>query len=106
MIGLICRWEEEGIPKHPMAWFPFGAGPRLCLGMRLAYMEEKLALAHLLKNFDILSTDKTPLSVVRDPGNDGFFRSGRAPTVRLHHRLAEGRACRAEEAFEVINRSP
>ncbi|VDM79964.1 unnamed protein product, partial [Strongylus vulgaris] len=39
------------------AWISFGLGPRQCIGMRLAYMEEKLVLAHLLKRFDITTTE-------------------------------------------------
>ncbi|KHJ95285.1 hypothetical protein OESDEN_04771 [Oesophagostomum dentatum] len=41
------------------AWIAFGLGPRQCTGMRLAYMEEKLVLAHLLKRFDIVATKDT-----------------------------------------------
>uniref|UniRef100_A0A914Y6V2 Thromboxane-A synthase n=1 Tax=Panagrolaimus superbus TaxID=310955 RepID=A0A914Y6V2_9BILA len=46
--------------QHPMAWLPFGAGPRICLGMRLAYMEEKAFMIGILKKFDIQTTSSTP----------------------------------------------
>uniref|UniRef100_A0A914QB31 Cytochrome P450 n=1 Tax=Panagrolaimus davidi TaxID=227884 RepID=A0A914QB31_9BILA len=46
--------------RHPMSWLPFGAGPRICLGMRLAYMEEKAFIIGLLKKFNIQKTANTP----------------------------------------------
>ena len=36
-----------------LAWCPFGIGPRICIGMRFAVMEYKIALTRLLKRFNI-----------------------------------------------------
>lgn len=42
-------------------FLPFALGPRNCLGMRLAMMELKIVLAHILINFDIsLDITRTP----------------------------------------------
>lgn len=38
-------------PRH--AYFPFGGGPRLCLGMHLALLEMVVIVARVLKNFHL-----------------------------------------------------
>ncbi len=38
------RWHEDST-RPRFAWFPFGAGPHLCIGMRFALMEMTLTLA-------------------------------------------------------------
>ncbi|KAI1718569.1 cytochrome p450 domain-containing protein [Ditylenchus destructor] len=49
------RWLESTNDRHPLAWFPFGSGPRNCIGFRLAYLEEKLALVHLFRKYTVLN---------------------------------------------------
>jgi cytochrome P450 len=46
------RWSEEkikGLPKY--AYFPFGSGPRICIGASFASMETVLVLATVLQKF-------------------------------------------------------
>jgi cytochrome P450 len=44
---------------HRSAWFPFGAGPRACIGMQVATLEVQIIIAAILQAFTI----STPLAV-------------------------------------------
>ncbi|KNE67491.1 hypothetical protein AMAG_11951 [Allomyces macrogynus ATCC 38327] len=46
------RWGAKDI--HPFASLPFGFGPRMCVGRRIAEMEMTVFLAHLLRKFEIM----------------------------------------------------
>ena len=46
------RFFPENRNFHPYAFIPFGAGPRSCIGIRWALLKSKLALFHLIHNFE------------------------------------------------------
>jgi cytochrome P450 len=43
---------ERQAGRHPLAWFPFGVGQRLCIGRDFALMEGQFLLASLISRFD------------------------------------------------------
>jgi cytochrome P450 len=44
---------EQSEKRHPMAWIPFGVGPRFCMGRDFAIMEGTLILAMLIQRFNM-----------------------------------------------------
>ena len=48
------RWSPERASElYPVAWYPFGAGPRACVGQSFAMAEMVLIVATLLSRFRI-----------------------------------------------------
>jgi cytochrome P450 len=46
------RWDAESMAKLPrLAYFPFGGGPRVCIGAGFAMMEATLLLAVIAQRF-------------------------------------------------------
>jgi len=68
---------ENKANRHPYAWMPFGQGPRNCIGMRLALLEMKVAVAAILQKFNLVRCEKTvfPVELVPMRGNakDGLW---------------------------------
>jgi cytochrome P450 len=42
--------------RHRYAWFPFGGGPRACIGQHLSMLESTMTLAALVQNFTFTAT--------------------------------------------------
>uniref|UniRef100_A0A2C9K4M6 Cytochrome P450 n=1 Tax=Biomphalaria glabrata TaxID=6526 RepID=A0A2C9K4M6_BIOGL len=54
------RFTEENVAQRdPMTFMPFGYGPRQCIGMRLAYIELKYCLVHVLRKVRFELNERT-----------------------------------------------
>ena len=59
------RWEGDLARRLPrFAYFPFGGGPRVCIGNRFAMMEAKLVLAVVAQRFRFEVTRQTELALL------------------------------------------
>jgi cytochrome P450 len=66
---------------HRYAWFPFGAGPRACIGMQIALLEVQIVIATILQAFTIT----TPLTATPVHAAITLLPTGALP-IQLHDR--------------------
>nr|WCC58103.1 cytochrome P450 [Pharsalia antennata] len=74
------RFSDENKGKiKPYTYFPFGLGPRNCIGSRFALLETKIIIFHILQHFELVPVEKSviPLKICRGQFNltseDGFW---------------------------------
>jgi len=87
------RGEQKKDSLNCGAYFPFGLGPRMCIGNRFALLETKVLLFHLLARCDLKTCEKTPipLKIAKDGFTmkpEGGFWLNIVPRRNTHHTLA------------------
>jgi len=59
------RWSGDAQRRLPrFAYFPFGGGPRICIGNRFAMMEATLILAAMAQRFSFATTPESRLDLL------------------------------------------
>jgi len=59
------RWSDErSEDRHRFAFFPFGGGPRHCIGKHLALLEAKLIIATIASDYRLDFQGETPLELL------------------------------------------
>ncbi|MEM9553212.1 MAG: cytochrome P450 [Acidobacteriota bacterium] len=78
--------------RHPLAWLPFGSGPRQCIGREFSLMESQLAVIRVLQSFDLECVDE-PMP----PVHVGATLKPKGPVrLRLTPRRTDGGVRRSE----------
>jgi cytochrome P450 len=77
------RWLDGSTKRLPkFAFFPFGGGPRICIGNTFAMMETIVVLAEVARRFHFERTESVPL----EPVPSITVRPSRPLDVVLHAR--------------------
>src|SRR3989454_2022039 len=89
------RWTEEFTAKLPkFAYFPFGGGPRTCIGNTFGLIESKFVLTSLLRRFEIATAGEDPPPL----------QAGGEPPPKK--KLLEIEACKREGKHAAPNPTP
>jgi cytochrome P450 len=91
------RWTDDFVDRlHRFAFFPFSAGPRVCIGQALVTIEDALLLGSIAKAFDFELVAGARIEPVEGltllPGAHGTMPLNlrrRAPTSERHHAFDE-----------------
>ncbi len=77
------RWTSPQVARMPkFAYFPFGGGPRVCIGNQFASIEAMLLLATVVRRFRLERADSEPVK----PDPSLTLRPSRGIQMRLHAR--------------------
>nr|ARO50440.1 cytochrome P450 [Chironomus tentans] len=67
------RFTQEEIAKRPaQCYFPFGEGPRNCIGMRFGLVNVKFGVAMIIKNFKVTPNSKMEYPIKLNPKSPGM----------------------------------
>ena len=72
----ICVRFLPECKRNPLAYMAFGVGPRICIGMRFALIEIKIAVVKILQMFEVAACSRTAEKldfiegIVRSPKQD------------------------------------
>ena len=61
--------DEKKQTVEKITYLPFGEGPRICVGMRMALMQIKACLAIILSNYKLELSPKTQVPLIMSPHN-------------------------------------
>ena len=78
-----ARWTAdftERLPKY--AYFPFGGGPRICIGQEFAVMEALLIVAAILRKFQLSLSGEQ----IVEPHPVVLLRPGKRIMIKLNDR--------------------
>ena len=86
------RWTAEEVAKRPrFAFYPFGGGPRICIGEHFAWTEMILVVATIAQHWRLATTDQT----TGDFKPQISLRPAHGMPLRLHARTGAEAGVRA-----------